>query len=66
MIRDISVLTDLVEWDVRNWSAALDFWLAYTSQKALGNCRRRHEVSLNCLRDSMALRDHGQVPATRR
>src|SRR5438128_3173229 len=25
-------LADFVEWDVRNWSAALDFWLAYTKQ----------------------------------
>jgi SAM-dependent methyltransferase len=24
-------LADFIEWDVRNWSAALDFWLAHTS-----------------------------------
>jgi SAM-dependent methyltransferase len=27
---------DFVGWDVRNWSAALDFWLAHTKQKISG------------------------------
>jgi SAM-dependent methyltransferase len=26
-------IADFVEWDVRNWSGALDFWLAHTRQK---------------------------------
>jgi SAM-dependent methyltransferase len=26
-----SPLADFIEWDIRNWSAALDFWLAHTS-----------------------------------
>jgi SAM-dependent methyltransferase len=25
-------VTDFIEWDVRNWSTALDFWLAHTTQ----------------------------------
>jgi len=25
-------LAEFIEWDVRNWSAALDFWLAHTNQ----------------------------------
>jgi SAM-dependent methyltransferase len=28
---------DFIEWDVRNWSAALDFWSAY-SQQDTSNC----------------------------
>jgi SAM-dependent methyltransferase len=30
-------LSDFVEWDVRNWSAALDFWTANSTQN-LANC----------------------------
>jgi SAM-dependent methyltransferase len=30
-------LSDFVEWDVRNWSVALDFWLAHTTQR-LADC----------------------------
>src|SRR5438093_11928226 len=30
-------LADFIEWDVRNWSAALDFWLAHTTQN-LSTC----------------------------
>lgn len=29
-------LSDFIEWDVRNWSAALDFWLAHSSQRLAG------------------------------
>src|SRR5215475_9924859 len=25
-------LAEFIEWDTRNWSAALDFWLAHTTQ----------------------------------
>jgi SAM-dependent methyltransferase len=25
-------LAEFIEWDIRNWSAALDFWLAHTTQ----------------------------------
>jgi SAM-dependent methyltransferase len=33
----IAAAADFIEWDVRNWSAALDFWLAHTRQK-LSQC----------------------------
>src|SRR5262245_56122140 len=29
------ILKDVIEWDVRNWSVALDFWLAHTAQNLL-------------------------------
>jgi len=29
---DTASPADFIEWDVRNWSAALDFWLAHTTQ----------------------------------
>jgi len=29
-------LQDFVEWDVRNWSVALDFWLANSTQRLAG------------------------------
>lgn len=29
-------LLDFVEWDVRNWSVALDFWLAHSTQQLSG------------------------------
>jgi SAM-dependent methyltransferase len=32
-----SNLVDFIEWDLRNWSAALNFWLAHTTQN-LGTC----------------------------
>ena len=35
---EIRNLSDFVEWDVRNWSAALDFWRA-NSGKRLAECR---------------------------
>lgn len=32
-----STAADFIEWDVRNWSSALNFWSAHTSQN-LSNC----------------------------
>src|SRR5438552_16058119 len=29
-------MSDFVEWDVRNWSPALDFWLTHTKQSLRG------------------------------
>src|SRR5262245_13307269 len=29
----LACTADFIEWDVRNWSAALDFWLSHTTQK---------------------------------
>src|SRR5213594_2411718 len=32
MFTSTTSLAEFIEWDVRNWSAALDFWLAHTNQ----------------------------------
>src|SRR5215813_2521070 len=29
-------LAEFIEWDIRNWSAALDFWLTHTTQNIPG------------------------------
>src|SRR5215203_4523618 len=34
----MSELLKYVEWDARNWAAALDFWLAHSTKK-LSECR---------------------------
>src|SRR5215831_16425956 len=37
-IRMKSKVANFIEWDVRNWSSALDFWLAHSTQN-LSTCR---------------------------
>jgi 2-polyprenyl-3-methyl-5-hydroxy-6-metoxy-1,4-benzoquinol methylase len=35
-IKEKATLQELIEWDVRNWSKALDYWLAHTTQRLAG------------------------------
>src|SRR5262245_36085179 len=42
---------DFIEWDVRNWSAALDFWLAHTTQ----NISKCHALELGSRNGGLSL-----------